>query len=198
MTTLMKWLPFLAKFAGVSIPGAPIFMAIASAISAIFRGLAWFVRWLCADIADGLKEPQRFAVRLACFALVAGVSAYSGIQFKAERDETRIAKVEQQRDTVVAKNEQLKKEWKERDDADARRAADAKVARERAERDAREQVEREAAEQKAQREEGERSAWAAQPAAGAPVQRVRQRAAAPAKAEPGLLRGLPALLGFGK
>jgi len=198
MTLLLKWFPFLARLVGWSIPGAQIFTAIGSVISAILKGIAWFVRWVFADIADGLKEPQRFAVRLICFAIVAGFSAYSGIQFKAQRDEVRIAKIEDQRDKAVAKNDELKRQWKERDDDDERRATAAKAARESAEREARAQIEREAADQKAQREEAERNAWAPQPPAGPLVQRVRQRPPAPAKAEPSLLRGLPSLLGFGK
>lgn len=190
---LLKWLPFLAKLGGAAkwfafIPGGQVFAVIGQAISALFGAVAWFIKWLFADIADGFKEPQRFAVRIACMLIVFGVGGYLGIDWDW-------GKVEAARQETA----DLRAAAKKRDKADADAADHARKAREAAEHAERQRI---AQEERDAKEAAERRAWEARTPAPAPaaagVRVVPKRPATPAKAEPGLLGSLPAVFGFGR
>lgn len=83
---ILKWLPFLAKFAGFAkwfswLPGGQIIGIIGSVAGLIVS----FFRWLVRDIEDAFKELPRLVVRLICIlaALLGGL--YLGIKHDAHK-----------------------------------------------------------------------------------------------------------------
>jgi hypothetical protein len=130
---ILKWLPFLGKLSFFSkflafIPGGQVFALIGSAISAALSAVAWFVKWLVADITDALKEPQRLLVRMIfgisvlCFGWWLGFG-YAKDEVESARNMTKV--VAKQRDVAKAENA----DWRERYATEKKKAEEAIVAR---------------------------------------------------------------------
>lgn len=186
---LLNWLPFLAKLGGLSkwfspllsfVPGGQVLAAIGGVFSAIASAIGWLITWVCADLADGLKEPQRLLVRMICFLLMLGVGAYGGIQYKAHKDAVQL-------ETAREEIHTLKQERINADRISKANAAAAIAAGERAEAAERAKI---AAEERAK---------AAAPVVQPAAQRVRRPAASAASGNgQGLFGGAGSLFGSGK
>lgn len=100
---ILKWLPFLAKFAGFAkwfswLPGGQIIGILGSIAGLVVS----FFRWLVRDIEDAFKEPQRLLVRLVCFLAVLAIGVHQGIKWDARyvaqaRYETKLAQEQTER-----------------------------------------------------------------------------------------------------
>lgn len=206
MTGLLKWLPFLARFAGVAkwfswLPGGQL-IGIAGALAGL---VVSFFRWLVRDIEDAFKEPQRLLVRLACLLAVLAVGVHQGIEWDAHKVDAAQARAKQSKDDAdkwQAAHNKLLADAKKVDADDKQRHDKAMAAKLKAESDERAKIAAEKTADKTDRvERGLVADHAAKQPADEPAVRVRggaaERKAARCKKRSGesLLFGLQPVFG---
>ncbi len=183
MIALIKWLPFLAKFAGIAkwftwLPGG----SVLGIIGGLFGLIVSFFRWLVRDIEDAFKEPPRIVVRLVFGLVMLGVGVHQGIKWDADKvaaAHRRVQLADDQTERWRVAHQQLLDKAKTIDQDDKQKHQKALAAKLKAEADERAKIE---AEQKAEKQTADRPGLVAdhtakQPA-DEPAVRVREGAAA--------------------